>query len=167
MEMESERLTDEEQAYFTVLVEKNFPKLYRITYQHLKNISIDSIEDVIQETLYRACKKIKQIMTYDSPEAWLTIACRNVAMEEVKRCLKLEELTFDPIVYNDTSDGLDHILPSGLRPEDRKLLIWHYVYGYTFEEIAQLIGKKPAAVRQQMARLKKQLSKKLREAPPV
>lgn len=52
---------------------------------------------------------------------------------------------------------------SELPEMDRELLTLHYFSGVSMQEIAKIIGRKPAAVRQRMVRLRHVLKKKMEE----
>ena len=158
----TEKLTKAERAYVGVLFTQSYKKLYRVAFQHLHSLCADSIEDVIQETFRRACENYQTMSPYDSPEAWLVMTCRNVALDEVKRCCRITELN-EETVDSDPSDqiGLDYILPADISPRDRDMLERYYVQGDTLQEIAIDVGEKPATIRKRICRLREQLKKKL------
>jgi len=104
---------------------------------------------------------------------WLLRVCRNLWIDELRRRQHLS--SDEPLRYMS-----DHITPesiylreernrclwaalASLPPEDRELVTLHYYSGLPLHEIAQLIGKSYAAVRQRLSRLRHTLKRRMEE----
>lgn len=64
-------------------------------------------------------------------------------------------------VIDTASDSIDEILPPGISPRDHEILVRHYVYKDTSDEIGKDLAIKPSTVRQRLARLRKKIKKEL------
>ena len=161
---ESEKpLTAAERAYLDALFQEAYPKLYKAAARHLHNICLDSVEDVIQETFLRACRQFHEMVRCDAPEAWLVSVCHHAAVDEVRRYNRISELyeSSGQCEIDTASDSIDEILPPGISPRDREILVRHYVYKDTSDEIGKDLAIKPSTVRQRLARLRKKIKKEL------
>ena len=162
MKVNLDRLTHAQQAYFEVLIKENYQKLYRVAYHHLRDICVDSVEEVVQETFYRACKNFNKMINYESPEAWLIGTCHHVALDMARYYMRQAELTDHLLAAETEPNTLDYLLPNGTDPVDRLIANKIYVDRDTAEEVAYDLGKKPAAIRQRISRLRRQLKRKLK-----
>ena len=137
---ESEKpLTAAERAYLDALFQEAYPKLYKAAARHLHNICLDSVEDVIQETFLRACRQFHEMVRCDAPEAWLVSVCHHAAVDEVRRYNRISELyeSSGQCEIDTASDSIDEILPPGISPRDHEILVRHYVYKDTSDEIGK------------------------------
>lgn len=156
---DTKKLSPAEKAYIDKLFDMSYDKLYRVAYRHLSKIGKDSIDDVIQETFRRACENFQSMASYDSAEAWVVNVCHYVAVDEVKRLCRIEELKEESHPAASQDKGLDEILPNTLSASDRDLLDRYYVRRETANEIAHDLGEAPATIRQRLSRLRKELRK--------
>lgn len=154
-------LSSAERAYIEALFDEYYDKLYRVAYRHLGRLCADCIDDVIQETFKRACENFRSLVSYDSAEAWLVSVCHHVAIDEVKYLCKIEELVIETSISHSDNLGIDELLPASLSASNRDLLIRYYVYRNSANEIAVDLGQTPAAIRQKLSRIRKELRKKL------
>lgn len=148
-----------EQAYIKALFDEHYDKLYRVAYRHLGRLCVDCIDDVIQETFKRACENFRSLASYDSAEAWLVNVCHHVAVDEVKYLCRVKELVTETQTATSDNLGIDELLPSTLSEDNRDLLTRYYVYKYNANEIASDLGQTPAAIRQKLSRIRKELRK--------
>lgn len=148
-----------EQAYIEALFDEYYDKLYRVAYRHLGRLCVDCIDDVIQETFKRACENFRSLAAYDSAEAWLVNVCHHVAVDEVKYLCRVKELVTEIQPSPSDSQGIDEVLPSSLSKDNRDLLVRYYVYKYNANEIASDLKQTPAAIRQKLSRIRKELRK--------
>lgn len=148
-----------EQAYIKALFDEHYDKLYRVAYRHLGRLCVDCIDDVIQETFKRACENFRSLASYDSAEAWLVNVCHHVAVDEVKYLCRMKELAMEIQSSPSGSLGIDELLPPSLSEDNRDLLVRYYVYKYSANEIAADLKQKPAAIRQKLSRVRKELKK--------
>lgn len=148
-----------EQAYIKELFDEHYDKLYRVAYRHLGRLCVDCIDDVIQETFKRACENFRSLASYDSAEAWLVNVCHHVAVDEVKYLCRVKELVTETQTVTSDNLGIDELLPSTLSEDNKDLLTRYYVYKYNANEIASDLCQTPAAIRQKLSRIRKELRK--------
>lgn len=104
---------------------------------------------------------------------WLLRVCKNLYFDHLRR-RKLEvseespEFLSDGVtpeslyIQNETKRALWNAIAT-LSPADRELLTLHYFSGLPLQEIAPIMGKSYAAVRQRMVRLRQTLKQRLEE----
>lgn len=128
-------------------------------------------QDLVAEAFVKAFLGLpEEIPTF---RYWLLRVCKNLWIDELRR---QRHLTSDePLQYLS-----DHITPenaflreersrclwaavASLPPVDRELVTLHYFSGLPLHEIAPLIGKNYAAVRQRMTRLRYTLRQRMEE----
>jgi len=128
------------------------PRLMRVAYRMLGSVS--DAEDVVQEAWLRW-----QVADRDAvrlPEAFLRRVVTRLCLDELKSARARREEYFgpwlpDPVV--EAEEPEDVTLPlmlalERLSPLERAAFLLHDVFGLTFEEIADTIGRQPAACRQ-------------------
>lgn len=104
---------------------------------------------------------------------WLLRVCKNLYFDHLRRGQKEvsgEVLEFysdgatpeSEYIKNETYRALWRIVTS-LPPADRELLTLHYFSGLSLQEIAPIMGKSYAAVRQRIVRLRQQIKFRMEE----
>jgi RNA polymerase sigma-70 factor (ECF subfamily) len=122
--------------------------------------------DLSQETFIRAWQHFTTIRAYDQPRAWLFRVATNLALSHLRKRQGAttdismldedeSETTSDPIVHFVESDLVRQILLA-LSPRRRAALILCEVYGFTAEEVAQVLGMTPNAVKMTLSRGREQ-----------
>lgn len=104
---------------------------------------------------------------------WLLRVCKNLWFDHLRR--RQYETSNEPLEYisdgttpeslyikNETYRTLWKIITS-LPPSDRELLTLHYFSGLSLQDIAPIMGKSYAAVRQRMVRLRQTLKQRMEE----
>ena len=87
--------------------------------------NLDAAEDAFQEACIRALKKWPESGVPDNPTAWLILVGRNLALDEIRRQSRHEELPPDEVLSNrdDTESALaDHLDSSQYRDDVLRLL---------------------------------------------
>ena len=161
---ENSKLSRAEWAYVQMLFEKNYDKILSIVCRHLERLCASSIEVVMQEIYYRACINVQKLAAHPSPTAWLAATAHNVALEEVKRLLRIEELSDNIEAPQSPFLGLEDILPPQMLPNDRDILIRYFERMDSTADIAQDLGLTPDTVRHRLRRAKERLKKNLQDS---
>lgn len=133
-------------------------------------------EDAVQEALFRLARYIKNVPT--APEecrAYVLTVAKNCARDLLKKelnerktaeLLRLEpaedEALFSKVARSEQYELLHRAL-EGMESIYRDVLFLHYQQQLSVREISELLGRKPATVKQQLTRGKKLLAARCRE----
>jgi RNA polymerase sigma-70 factor, ECF subfamily len=139
------------------------PYLLRVAYSHLGSLS--EAEDLVQEAWIR-------LERTDRPEirnlrGWLTTVVSRLALDALTSARSRRERYVgpwlpEPLVQADPNEAdparrvdLDEsvsmallVVLESLSPGERSAFLLHDVFGYSFNEVAQIVGRTPAAARQ-------------------
>ena len=134
------------------------PKLIRVAYRMLGSVA--DAEDVVQEAFIRWLGTDR--VAVKEPQAFLRRVVTRLCLDIMKSAAKRREVypgpwLPEPIVENDDDEVDDVTLPlmmalERLSPLERAAFILHDVFGVSFDEISDAIGRDPAACRQLASR---------------
>ena len=134
------------------------PKLIRIAYRMLGSVA--DAEDMVQEAFLRWLDADREAVR--EPEAYLRRVVTRLCLDHLKSARHRRETYIGPWlpepVVETTDDEIDDVtLPlmmalERLSPLERAAFLLHDVFGVTFEEIAETIGREAAACRQLASR---------------
>lgn len=134
------------------------PKLIRIAYRMLGSVA--DAEDVVQEAFVRWLDADRDAVR--EPEAYLRRVVTRLCLDQLKSARRRRETYIgpwlpEPVVEAAEDDIDDVTLPllmalERLSPLERAAFLLHDVFGVGFEEIAETIGREPAACRQLASR---------------
>lgn len=146
-----------DQSAFKRLYEQTSPKLYSLALRYMVRPSL--AEEVLQEAYIKIWGKADR---FDSNKghalAWMSVITRNTALD-TKRALisRPEEVksTYEGVdfITSDTNLSLDTSLEyveeiksmdkrlKALKPEQRKCIIFSYYYGYSHQELSDMMRK--------------------------
>ncbi|MFI7066900.1 RNA polymerase sigma factor SigJ [Kribbella sp. NPDC050124] len=143
------------------------PLLLSIAYRMLG--SFGDAEDVVQEAYLRLHREAR----VDAPKAFLTTVTTRLAIDQLRSARRQRETYVGPWLpepavdeYVDLaeraalSDSLSTaflVLLERLSPDQRAVFLLCDVFGYSYDEVAAIIGKTPAACRQLAVRARKRL----------
>jgi RNA polymerase sigma-70 factor (ECF subfamily) len=121
-------------------------------------------EDLLQDTFHDAFRARPQLLAAPNPEAWLFTIARNralsalrrrrrsiVALARLPRPLERSEREVQEVV------ALRDLLERHLDAEERALLLLRYLHGFDANELAEMVGVTPEAVRQRLSRSRRKL----------
>jgi RNA polymerase sigma-70 factor, ECF subfamily len=132
------------------------PRLLRIAYRMLASVA--DAEDVVQQAFLRWLDADRGAVR--EPEAFLRRVVTRLCLDHLKSAQHRRETYVgqwlpEPVVEDDPAD--DVTLPllmalDRLSPLERAAFLLHDVFGVEFDEIAETIGREPAACRQLASR---------------
>jgi RNA polymerase sigma-70 factor (ECF subfamily) len=115
---------------------------------------LSDAEDAVQETLTAAWRSWSSVRDEDKRHAWLTTIC-------IRQCLRTRRLRIGRRTTQLREQIPDVRVPSDihwdrafseLSARQRAVIVLHYFYGYTLDECAELIGRRPGTARRHLAR---------------
>jgi RNA polymerase sigma-70 factor (ECF subfamily) len=121
-------------------------------------------EDVVQE----AFLKTREAPPLDSPKAWLSTVVTRLCLDQLKSARARRESYVgpwlpeplptddrpDPMMARETLSMAFLVLLETLSPVERAVFLLHEVFDYSHAEVAEIVGKEEAAVRQILHRAK-------------
>jgi len=152
------------------LLDELRPVAFAIAYRMLGSVS--AAEDVIQEALLRVHQALDGGEQIASPRAYTATVTTRLAINELRSARARRERYVgewlpepiitdgrdDPARHAETADSLSLamlVLLESLSPEQRAVLLLHDVFDYGFAEIAAVVGKSEANVRQLASRARR------------
>lgn len=121
-------------------------------------------EDAVQDAFLRFLERAPGDL--ENPGAWLTRVlvngCRSRLRLAWRRVGPLPETLSTPAPDPEEREELEELF--SLPPEDRAVIHLHYYEGYSTDEIARMLGRRPGTVRSRLSRAREKLRKLLAEA---
>jgi RNA polymerase sigma-70 factor, ECF subfamily len=164
-----------------VELERMFRRYERGLGQFLRQLVNDPVlaDDLIQETFLAAARERRKLPSIESPRAWLFQIARNRALHAMRgrrRAVSaLQRLTREiglpwrqhepPPDPDDAMTVREHLVQH-LKPDERALLILRYVHGFRATELAQMSGRSPEAIRQELSRIRRRLIESFEDLDP-
>jgi RNA polymerase sigma-70 factor (ECF subfamily) len=151
------------------------PVSFAIAYRMLGSVS--EAEDVVQEALLRVHQAIDGGERLESPRAYVSTITTRLSINELRSARARRERYVgewlpepivtdgedDPARHAETADSLSVamlVLLESLSPEQRAVLLLHDVFDYGYPEIAAIVGKNEANVRQLAARARRHVAER-------
>jgi RNA polymerase sigma-70 factor, ECF subfamily len=150
--------------------ERSRPYLLRVAYSHLG--SVDEAEDVVQEAWLRL-ERAERAEIRDL-RAWLATTVARLAIDALTSARARRERYVgtwlpEPLVESadERADPGDRVtldesvsmallvVLESLTPSERSAFLLHDVFGYSFEQVAGIVGRSPQAARQLAARARR------------
>ncbi len=141
---------NEELRHIEYAVEKYSRMLFRISYGILMNEH--DAEDALQETFIKYMTKAPLFRDSEHEKAWLIKVVTNVS----KNMLRFRTYQVSQSIHELSSIGVDEIdkdifeLIMNLPDKYKTVLDLYYIEGYKANEIADIIGISPVAVRKRL-----------------
>ena len=157
-------MTQADEKWVNELYIKFSPKLLCIARRRLGDE--DEAQNAVQDTFVDLMKKIETVRDHPNPEGWLVKALKiSIARELDDQKKRSEREITLPEPYETAGDGpayvphLRDILPAGLTPREKDLLVWYYEMDLGYKEISRRLGIPILTCRTQMHRAKKHYRK--------
>ena len=142
------------------------PLMFSIAYRMTGSVS--DAEDIVQEAFLRLTRVLRDGASIDSPKAYLATATTRLAISHLRSARVRRESYVgawlpeplvagasagepDPAERAEMSDSLSMaflVLMESLSPTERAVFLLHEVFGYDYQEIADITGKSEANCRQ-------------------
>lgn len=153
--------------------EEVYDEYYEIVYKavYMRLLNRENTEDVVQETFIKAMNAWE---SFDDNKAkvqtWLCTIAKNTMLNYVRNNKKHDSLSYDEMNENGFERGAEdkelnaltddcakeaYSILSGLKKEDRELLVMRYVEELSYKEIASRIDSNDKAVAKKVERLLK------------
>jgi RNA polymerase sigma-70 factor (ECF subfamily) len=146
------------------------PLLFSIAYRMLGSVA--DAEDVVQDAYVRFQHAVDSGTEIDSPKAYLTATITRLAIDELRSARVRRERYFgtwlpEPLVTDTTADVAQHaetadslsmaflVVLESLSPVERAVFLLRDVFDYQYRDIAQIVGKSEANVRQLAVRARR------------
>ncbi len=116
---------------------------YLVYYISLKMVRESEIaEEIMNETFYRFFVNKNQIQSSKNIKYYLISICKNLSYDYLNHQKKMYELNDDSslqisVQTKDHFSDYIHQFKDFLNEEEIDILVLHFLYGYTFKEIAQ------------------------------
>lgn len=121
-------------------------------------------EDLLQETFHDAYRAGRTLPDIRNPRAWLYGIARNHALVALRRRRRLDRAIARLVPRKEQPASIDskaasilNLLERTLTPEDRALVLLRHLHGFNANELAEMTGRSPAAVRQRLSRARTRL----------
>ncbi|WP_433241770.1 RNA polymerase sigma factor SigJ [Streptosporangium sp. CA-135522] len=145
------------------------PRLVGVAYGLLG--SLDEAEDVVQDAWFRLGRADR--VEIQDVTGWLVVTVSRLALDVLRSARVRREEYVGPWLPEPVVTGADPadrvtlaeslsmamlVVLESLSPAERTAFVLHDVFGATFDEVAQAVGRSPAACRQLAARARKHVS---------
>lgn len=146
-----------------VMIQKYGDMLFRTCLVMLQNQP--DAEDAVQETVLKYMLKAPVFDSSEHEKAWLLKVAANHCRDLLRFRSRHPQVTLEQLTEYLTDPENSGILDALMTvPEKyRIVMLLHYVEGYPTDEIAQMIGKTPSAVKMRLQKGRKLLKKAYRE----
>jgi RNA polymerase sigma-70 factor (TIGR02957 family) len=157
------------------LLDELRPVAFAIAYRMLGSVS--EAEDVVQEALLRVNQALDAGERIASPRAFVATVTTRLAINELRSARARRERYVgewlpEPIITDGHDDPARHaemadslalamlVLLESLSPEQRAVLLLHDVFDYGYPEVAAIVGKSEAGVRQLATRARRHVEQR-------
>ncbi len=168
MDRNQHTATGADEPAFTALWHAHRRRMLDLAFRML--LDLRDAEDVVQEAFDRLARA--DIDRIDDPEGWLVVVTSRLCLDRLRSRRRhptspLDHAgdSFDPHAL-DPSDRVTlvdnvtlamHALLERLSPAERTSFVLHDVFQYSFDEVATIVGRSPAACRQLASRARRTL----------
>jgi RNA polymerase sigma-70 factor (ECF subfamily) len=143
---------------FEQLVEPHLPTLYRLA---AAMVGPEEARDVTQETLVSAWKELRKLRQAERLESWLRSILMNRARNVLRTRRRHPAVAFEPMaghgigLFEEPMTGLHgrwavEDALARLRPEDRAVVVLHYLADLPLRQIADTLGLREGTVKSRL-----------------
>jgi RNA polymerase sigma-70 factor (ECF subfamily) len=136
---------------FEALLRPQLDRLYRLAYRFTG--TREAAEDLVQELCVRLYPRLEELRALDNPAPWLARALHNLFVDQARRQARSPVEAVDEIpevaapgagpderAFAELTLARIEAALAQLPPEQRAVLAWHDIEGYTLEELAESHG---------------------------
>ena len=162
---------DGDMGAFEELFSSNYTRIYNLCYRMMR--SPQDAEDMLQETMLKAWRKLKSFRQSSSFSTWLHRIAVNTCLDEIRRKkdkkTSIEEMQEYGRQIEDTASAsfdqraadrqaLEEAL-SKLKERDRVIIVLRDVQGYSYEELSEILECPMGTVRSRLSRARSAMVK--------
>ena len=157
------------------LYEELRPLMFSIAYRMVGTAS--DAEDIVQEAFLRYHRETEKGVEVESPKAYLSAVTTRLAIDHLRSAHVRRDRYYgtwlpeplltdpspEPDVHAETSDSLSMaflVLLESLSPVERAVFLLREVFGYEYDEVAEVVGKSEDNCRQIAVRARRQVEAK-------
>jgi RNA polymerase sigma-70 factor, ECF subfamily len=155
----AQRLRDNDPASWETVYREVYPRLRAFA---ARRVGDDKAADVVAETMAKAVGSIARFHSDGSAvPAWIFGICRHVIADQYRSAERAQRLTAPPVISTEwLGDQLErneeaHAMRNAyqsLSEEDREILDLRVIAGLSADDVAQVLDRKPGAVRMAQSR---------------
>ena len=133
--------------------------VFRVCFVTLKNEA--DAQDAVQDTFIKYMQKAPHFENSEHEKAWLIRVATNRSRDMIKKRGRIAEIEVESIKsFVQNEEAVSVLEALGSLPEKYSVVITlHYIDGYKVNEIAQIIGKTPSAVKMRLQKGRRMLEK--------
>lgn len=149
-------MTQEQISFFEGLYRKHYDLMFEVALRIVKNPVKAS--DVVSDTFLILILKISTVMNHEDPVKWLFTVLKNNALGEHRKSKVRKEVSLDDAIIRGKEQELipfSEMLPKGLTPEERNILILRLGEDLDYAKIAKRLHTTESACRMKFSRAKK------------
>ena len=149
-------MTQEQLSFFEGLYRKHYDLMFEVALRIVKNPVKAS--DVVSDTFLILILKISTVMNHEDPVKWLFTVLKNNALGEYRKSKVRKEVSLDDAIIQGKEQELipfSEMLPKGLTPEERNILLLRLGEDLDYAEIAKRLHTTESACRMKFSRAKK------------
>ena len=158
----SNKISPADAEYITGLVERFYPLILSTA----KKCGLpEATEDIIAEASLYLLRYIGLLRDMESPRqqaVYIYKVVQHTAYKQNWHPPEQELITADTEIVVERRAELQSVLGK-LKPRDRDILLFHYLWGYSIREIAEIMGLKPNSTGVYLQRAREQARKLLAE----
>ena len=144
------------------LYRRDIQMVYQICLVLMRNVP--DAQDAAQTVFRKAMEYKKPFRDPEHERAWLIVTARNECRDQLRhwwRTRRESEEVLQNLAWEQPEDGAVWEQVSRLPQPHRLVLYLYYYQGYNSNEIAHMLGEKPATVRARLVQARKKLKLRL------
>lgn len=153
--------------WFTALYERNALNMVRYAAYQLRSPAL--AEELVSEAFVRLLQHQEELQTHPNPAGWLWKTLQHLILTEVKLAKYHREVPLeDAARFSSPETETEHladVLPEGLSPREREILLLFFEEELTHQEIALRLGISEVNSRTRLFRAKAHCKKLLEKDP--
>ncbi len=151
------------------LYKGKFGQLISLILQRFRSLSIESAEDIVQETFAEAAARWQEQGIPENPSGWLYQTCQNKSINLVKKISKTSDLSFAKTVSVAAEEISEHAFKDAeltmlmacchphITPKAQVVLALKYVSNLKVENIALQLGAEVDAIEKMLYRARQKI----------
>lgn len=160
---------NETEKFIEAIYKDKFGQLISLILQRFRGLSIESAEDIVQETFAEAAIRWPKQGIPENPSAWLYQACKNKSINLLKKISKTTDLSLAKAVPAATEEISEHSFKDGqlrmlmacchphFTPKMQVVLALKYVANLKIENIAEQLGTELDAIEKMLYRARQKI----------